>query len=210
MYKIRLAALCLVTAALGAGAAGASAHEFLVNGTAIAPAEKIEVQGNVIAVQTEGILAGASIHTTCQEGVVPAASNLLEEKGKVKIKIEYKACTISTVNAGVVENLPKCKLASFNIEGSGELTEAGVVSIKGSPFATLKIEENGGACTLKGEFKEEGTVLCSIPDYSVTGNLALLVCTPTGSTGLKEGTEPAKLYLTTGLYAAKGQTLSSN
>ncbi len=191
----------------------ASAHEWFVNGKAIAAAEKVEISGNQLPGenQLEGVILGASVHISCQQVVLPAASNLLEEKGKLKTKQEYKACTLSTVNGeGVVENSPKCKIANFNAEGAGELSEAGIIKVKGEPFAIIKIEENGGACTLKGEYKVETTQECSLPHFAVASLVAVILCNPTGSKLLKLGVEPAKLYADIGVAGTKGQTLSSN
>jgi hypothetical protein len=127
-----------------------------------------------VGANSKGTVAKLSIHITCQEGLLPAgAENVLEEAGKFKIKLEFKACTVTTVNAGVIENQPKCKVASFTAVGSGELTEAGIISVTNKPFATIEIAEvtGAGACTLTGKFEITGTQLCAIPHYSLTGNL---------------------------------------
>jgi hypothetical protein len=210
LVMMSLLAVCVLSAV--ASSTALAAHEFLVNGKAVAKGEKVEVQGNVVAAQLEGVVAKLSIHVTCQEGIAPAAGNVLEEAGQLKIKVELKACTVTTISSGVAENQPKCKLKEFSAEGSGELTEAGIISVKGSPFAVIHIEEVSGAgtCSLVGEFKIEGKQLCAIPDYALTGTLGPVVCDPTGSKELKLGGEPIKLYTSIGLSGTKGQTLSSN
>lgn len=214
LLKVVLLSALAVFAFAAVGATTASAHEFFVNGKAIGAGEKIEVQGNQLPGnnQLEGVIAGASVHISCQQVLLPAAKNVLEEKGKLKTAQEYKACTLTTVNGeGIVENSPKCKVANFNAEGSGELTEAGVFSVKGSPFATIKIENSETeTCTLKGEYKVETTQECSVPHYSVSVYILLILCTPLGSKSLKLGTEPAKLYASIGLAGVKGQLLSAN
>jgi hypothetical protein len=216
MSRVKLVMLSLLaTFALSAVASSTAlaTHEFLVNGKAIAKGEKVEVQGNVIAEGTETTIAKLPVHMACVEGAVPpGTTNVLEEAGKFKTKVEYKTCGVVTVSGGIAEDQPKCKVPGFITEGSGELTEAGVVSIKGTPFATVRIEEvaGAGACALTGEYKVEGTQLCAIPDYSLTGYIGPIVCDPTGSKELKLGGEVLKVFSTTGIYATKGQTLSSN
>ncbi len=215
MSKLRMLLLSLVAmVALGSvTAATASAHEFLVNGAAIGAGEKVEIQGNQLPGnnQLEGVIAGASVRILCLVVLLDPVGNLLEEKGKLKTKQEYKSCSVSSVSGGAAENQPKCKVANFTAEGSGELTEAGVISVKGSPFTTIKIENNGTeTCLLKGEFKVETTQECSLPNYPVTSYIIIILCSPTGSKLLKLGTEPAKLNAIFGVSGTKGQTLSSN
>jgi hypothetical protein len=211
--KLLMLSLLATFALAGVASSTASAHEWFVNGVKIAAAEKVEIDGNQIPGdnQLEGIIATLNVHITCQEVLAPPAGNLLEEKGKVKIKLEYKACTIYTVGGEVVENQPKCKVAGFTAEGAGELTEAGIFTVKGAPFATIKVENSETeACTLKGEFKVETTDLCSLPHFGVAGYVPVIECNPTGSKELKLGAEPAKLYATVGVAGTKGQKFSSN
>jgi hypothetical protein len=215
MSRMKLVVLSLLAAfALSAVASStASAHEWLVNGKAIAAGEKVEINGNQIPGnnQLEGVIAKLSIHITCQEVLAPPAGNTIEEKGKFKIKLEYKACTVYALESEAMGNEPKCKVAAFNAEGSGELTAAGIMTVSGAPFATIKIENSETeTCLLDGEFKVETTQVCSLPHYAVAAWVAVIECNPAGSEKLKLGTEPAKLYSVVGVSGTKGQKLSSN
>jgi hypothetical protein len=189
-------------------------HRFIVNGKTIGKGEKIEVQANLASAvnQLEGVVAKLSVHISCQLTLAPAAGNALEESGKLKLKVEYKACAATTVSGGVVENQPKCKVKEFAAEGTGELAEAGVIVVKGTPFATVHMEEvtGAGACTLAGEFKVEGSQKCSLAHYPVTVTVGVIECNPSGSKELKLGGEPAKLYSSIAVSGTKGQTLSSS
>jgi hypothetical protein len=214
MSKAKLAILSMLAAfALSATAsATAMAHEFFVNEKAIGKGEKVEVQGNQIpgVNQLEGTVAKLQVHITCQENPLPAGStDVLEEAGKLKIKSEYKGCTVSTVSGGVVENQPKCKLKEFAAEGSGELIESGTMSVKGSPLGTVHIEEvtGAGACTLTGEFKMEGTQACTVPHSEVVVTVLTVECNPAGSKELKLGAEPTKLTSTASITGTKGQKI---
>jgi len=212
MSRMKLVMLSLLAAfSLSAVASStASAHEWIVNGKAVAAAEKVEVNGNQLQGnnQLEGVIAKSSVHITCQEVLAPPAGNILEEKGKLKIKLEYKACTVYTIAAEAVENQPNCKVAGLTAEGAGELTEAGILTVKGAPFATIVI--SGTGCLLNGEYKVETTEVCSLPHYAVAVYVATIECNPAGSKELKLGTESSKLYSVIGIAGTKGQKLSSN
>jgi hypothetical protein len=216
--KIVVLGLLAVFAVSAVASSSAFAHEWLVNQKAIAKGEKVEIQGNQIPGinQLEDTIAKLSVHISCQLVIVPAAGNILTEGGRLeKFKTEYKACTVTTVSGGVVESQPKCKVKEFAVEGTGELSEAGIVSLKEKEkvgLATIHIEEvtGAGACTLAGEFKVEGSQICTLPHYAVDVDVAVLECNPAGSKELKLGSEPAKLYSSVGLSATKGQTLGSN
>jgi hypothetical protein len=207
----------LVTFALSAvSSPTVSAHEFIVNGKGVAAGEKVEFGGNwqqQQQQQIEIVVAKLSAHMHCQMVIIPiGTTNVLEEKGKMKVKIEFKACTVYTLSGEIIENQPKCKIKEFTAEGSGELTEAGMITVKGAPFATIHIEEvtGAGACTLAGEFKIEGTQLCPISHYAVGVIVIIITCNPAGSKELKLGGEPAKLYLPLVASGSKGQRISSN
>ncbi len=219
MYKMRLAALTIFSVlALGVGesATALAAHEFVVGGKAVGKGEKVEVQGGG-GIFLEATAAKTATHLRCAEGLLPAGvTNVLEELGKFKSKLELKACTATAVTAGAEEDEPKCKVPNFNLESAGELTEAGVASISGVGekvlLATVKIEEvaGAGACSLAGTYELKGTSLCDIPDYLVTGPGIVMGCNPLGSKEVKFGLEPAKLDLSLALSGTKGQTFSSN
>jgi hypothetical protein len=207
-----LTALALSTVA----SATASAYVFNINGKELAEGEKIEVIGNAIPGenQLEGTVAKSTIATTCQGDLLPSAGNVIEERGKLKVKIEFKACTVVSINKGVVENLPKCRVkgGEFAMTAEGELTGAGELTIKpksGEPLVTLTIEEvsGGGACTLTGTYKVEGSQVCTLPHFEVQAAVVALACNPAGGK-VKLGGESARLYTTVAIAGAKGQKLS--
>jgi hypothetical protein len=218
MSRTKLVIALMSTALiLGPGASTAlAAHEFLVNGKGVAKEEKVEVDGTG-AIFLEATVAKTATHLACGEGVIPTgASNVLEELGKFKTKLELKACTSTSVAAGVEEDAPKCKVPNFNLEATGELTEAGIATVSGTGaekiLATVKIEEvaGAGACALAGTFKLKGSTGCDIPDYLVTHPGFGVGCTPPGGKEVKFGEEPAKLDLALGVVGTKGQSFSSN
>jgi hypothetical protein len=211
---LAVAALSVVTSST------ASAHEFLVNGKAIG-AEPVEYGGNIQQWQPqfESVLAKLPVHIQCQWGQWPVGSkNVLESGGKYKIFIEFKGCTVTTINSsGEPELQPKCKVAKVTAEGAGELNEAGVLSTSGTKgaekgFAEIEISEvsGAGACTLTSKPEVKGTQLCSIYHYSFPYLVANVNCNGAGSKELKLGGEPAKLNLQAGIVGTKGQTISSN
>lgn len=222
MLKTKVAALTISTA-LACGAIAflwggpAIAHEFLVNGSAIKAGEKVEVKGSG-GVALEAEIAKIAAHIGCGEGLLPTgASDLLEEAGKFKSKIELKACGIDMVSAGAEEDLPKCKVANFNVESTGELTEAGIATVSGTGteklLGQILVSEvaGAGACTLSGTYKLLGTTTCDIPDYPVTSPAIAVGCNPLGGKEVKlDGGESVKLDLALGIEGAKGQTFSSN
>lgn len=213
---VMLSLLVVLALSAGESSTALAAHEFIVNGKAVGVKEKVEVEGSG-GIFLEATVAKTATHLACGEGLLPiGATNVLEELGKFKSKVEFKACTATAVSAGVEEDEPKCKVPSFNLEGTGELTEAGVASVTGSAaektFATVKIEEvtGAGACALAGTYELKGTSLCDVPDYLVTGPGIVMGCSPLGAKEVKFGTEPAKLDLSLGIGGTKGQTFSSN
>lgn len=189
----------------------ALAHEFTVNGKAVGTGETIEILGGG-GIFLETTVASTAVHIGCGEGLLPkGAKNIIEEKGKFKVAIEFKSCTTTVVSSGVEGDEPKCKVPNFNMEATGELTEAGVASISHSPFATIDIEGVGTeTCPLKGDFELKGTQLCDVPDYSVTVPWVDMGCNPLGGKEIKFGTESAKIYLSLGINGARGETFSSN
>jgi hypothetical protein len=222
MLRTRVVILTISTAlACGVAALACSglaiAHEFLVNGSAIKAGEKVEVKGSG-GVALEAEIAKTPAHIGCGEGLLPAgASNLLEEAGKFKSKIELKACGIDMVIFGVEEDLPKCKVANFNVENTGALTEAGIATVLGTGaeklLGQILVSEvtGAGACTLAGTYKLLGTTTCDIPDYPVTSPGIVVGCNPLGGKEVKlDGGESVKLDLVLGIEGAKGQTFSSN
>jgi hypothetical protein len=219
MSTVKFTALIiLATLILGAGESSTAlaAHEFVVEGKAIAKGSKVEVRGSG-GVALEGSIAALSSHIGCGEGLLPVGtSNVLEEAGKFKSKIELKACGTDDISAGVEEDEPKCKVPNFNVESTGELIEGGVASVSGSgtekSFATIKIEEvsGAGACAVAGEFALKGATTCDVPDYLVTSPGFLIACNPLGGKEVKLGKETTKLDLTLGIEGTKGQTFSSN
>jgi hypothetical protein len=219
MFRIKLVILSLLAALALSAVASPTAlavHEFIVNGKTIAKGEKVEIQGSG-GIYLEATLAKTLTHIECQQALLPVgASNVLEEGGKSKLKVEFKGCTVTTVIAGAVENQPKCKVVSFNLEGTSELPEAGVASIVGSGaeklFSKIEVAEvsGAGACALAGTYELKGTQLCDIPAYSETLPGFGIACPPVGGKEVKLATETAKLYLALGISGTKGQTLSSN
>jgi hypothetical protein len=215
MSRTRFATLSIsVMLVLGAGGSSiALAHEFIVNGLAIK--EAVEVRGGG-GVGLEAKVAKLTAHIGCAEGLLPAgASNVLEEAGKFKAKIELKACGVDIVSAGVEEDIPTCQVPNFNVEGTGELTEGGIATMSGvgasKVFAKIAISEvkGAGACTLAGTYELRGITACDIPDYLVTIPGIVIGCDPLGNKEVKLGSEPTKLDLGLGLEGAKGQTFSS-
>jgi hypothetical protein len=201
--------------AIGA-ASTAVAHEFIVNGASVSKGVKVEVQGGG-GVFVETTVASVATHIECGEGLLPVGTaNVLEEAGKFKSKLELKACTATTVGSGVEEDTPKCKVSNFAVEGTGELTEAGISNISGTGaskgLAKVEISEvaGAGACSLAGTFELKGATACDLPDYLVTSPGIAIGCNPLGGKELKFGPEPAKLDLSLGIEGAKGQTFSSN
>lgn len=218
MSKMKVVMLSLLaTFALGAvGSATASAnatHRWLVNGAEITGTETVALVGNQIPGnnQLEGVVASTSVHITCQEVLTASGANYLEKEGKLKMKLEYKACTVYSVAGGVVENQPKCRVLNMTAEGSGELIEAGQFKLEGKPFVVVKIENaESVTCLIKGEYKVEPSLTCTLPHYAVQLYVATIECNPEGSKELKLGTEIAKLYSVFGIAGTKGQLLSSN
>lgn len=212
---ISAALVCSATALACSGSA--IAHEFLVNGAAIAKTEKVEVKGNG-AVALEAEIAKTAAHIGCSEGLLPSGvSDVLEEAGKFRSKIELKACGVDIVSGGGEEDLPKCKVANFNVENTGELTEAGIATVLGAGaerlFGQILISEvtGAGACTLTGTYKLTGTTACDIPDYQVTNPGITVACSPLGAKEVKlSGAESVKLDLALGIEGLKGQSFSSN
>ncbi len=220
MFRTRFAILTMSTALACCSSAvaceGGMAHEFLVNGAKIAAGEKVEVRGTG-GFAVEATVASLATHVRCDEGLLPVGTaNVLEEAGKFKSKLELKACTSTIVSTGTEEDEPKCKVANFNVENTGELTEAGIATISGAAaekvFAEIVISEvaGAGACALAGTYKLKGTTACDIPDYLVTIPGIFIGCDPLGSKEIKLGTESAKLDLPLGIEGTKGQTFSSN
>jgi hypothetical protein len=209
--------LVFVSTALACGGPPAMANEFLVNGSAIAKGEKVEVKGGG-GVDLEATIAKLTTHIGCGEGLLPAGtSNVLEEAGKFKSKIELKACGTDIVNSGAEEDEPTCKVANFNVESAGELSEAGIASISGTGtekiFGEIVISEvtGAGACALAGTYKITGTTTCDIADYPVTSPGITIGCNPLGGKEVKlSGSEAIKLDLVLGIEGTKGQTFSSN
>ncbi len=207
----------LVTLALGAGESStALAHEWIDNGSAIAKGETVEVRGSG-GIGLEAIVASLTTHIGCGEGLLPAGpSNVLEEAGKFKSKIELKACGVDIVSSGVEEDEPTCKILNFNVESTGELTESGIVNISGvgteKVFGEIAISKVAGAeaCALEGTFKLTGTATCDVPDYPVKSPGIAIGCSPPGGKEIKFDGVSTKLDLALGIEGAKGQAFSSN
>jgi hypothetical protein len=207
----------LATFALGAvvsaTASANASHEWFINGAKITGTETVSIAGNQIPGnnQLEGVVASTSVHIVCQEVLTASGANYLEKEGKLKMKLEYKACTVYSIAGGVIENQPKCRVLNMTAEGSGELIEAGQFKLEGKPFVIVRIENaEGVTCLIKGEYKVEPSLTCSLPHYAVQGYVAVIECNPEGSKELKLGTEIAKLFTSFGVAGTKGQLLSSN
>jgi hypothetical protein len=225
MFRTRIVILTTISTILVYGATAvacggpppAMAHEFLINGSAIAKGETVEVRGGG-GVGLEAMIAKLTTHVGCGEGLLPTgASNVLEEAGKFKSKIEFKACGTDIVNAGAEEDESTCKVANFNVESTGELTEAGIATVSGAGteklLGSVIISEvtGAGACALTGTYKLTGTTLCDIPNYPVINPEITMGCSPPGGKEVKlSGSESVKLDLALGLEGIKGQAFSSN
>ncbi len=192
---------------------------FKVNGANIIAGEKVEAQTDSLSTvnQLESAVAGVGLHVTCEEALgSPGTENVLEEAGKVILKPEFKGCAVSDVSSkGVSEPLSVCKVkeGGFTVTSDGELTAAGILTLKPmgkEPFATITIEGNKESkCTVAGTFKIEGSQICTLPHYAVEAYAMVLACGPGGGK-LTMGGEAARLYSTLGVTSAKGGKLSSN
>jgi hypothetical protein len=212
--KVVMLGLLAAFALSAVSSSAASAHEWLVNGKPIGTGEEVELNGSLIPNQptqhSQATVAGLPIDIVCHRP--HGFFGWLKAAVKFIFKGVLSVCQAPTIASGVISNQPKCKVSDINVEGKGELIEAGQVVLSGAPFATFKIEEvmGAGACALTGEYKIEGTQVCTLPHYSVTATTMVLECNGAGSKELKLGVESTKFYAQALFAGAKGQTLSSN
>jgi hypothetical protein len=192
-----------------------AAHEFIVNGTTIKAGEKVEAQADQLPGidQFESTLLSSNIHISCQQGINGKESVFLEEKGKAKSTIEFKACTLTIGNASGVENVPACKVSVAAAVTTDELTNSGELLIKpaeGTVFTKITIEKvnKEASCALATTVEVKGEQVCTLPHFGIVVYVSEIDCTPSNSK-LKLAAETAKLSATIGLAGLKGQELAS-
>jgi hypothetical protein len=218
MSRTRLVLLGLLAAfALSAVASSPAlaAHEFKVNGTTVATGEKVEMIGNSPGhhqPQWEISIGNTILHIQCQR--VTLSLFFLLAAGRISLSLLFSGCT-STIVVGqraVIEPGCKIKNGEIKVEGEGELTGAGEITMKttSGKVSIEKVEK--GECTTEGEYTVTGSQICTLPHYSVETAVALLECNPAGSSINLEKTEKSatKIYGTFAIAGAKGQKISSS
>ncbi len=190
---------------------GTGTDGWIVAGKGIGGGEKTEIDGSGWdGGQMEFMVTGINVDLYCADSSARAgASNVLEEAGKLKSKIEYGGCSVSEVSkAGGSAPVIGCKLEeSFASETEGELTGPGEVMLKPVTGENVfVIEKVGtGSCAIEGKYQIIGTQVCTVPASGVGRPLASLACTPGGSgLTLEVSKEPIRLYSTELLGVASG------
>lgn len=167
-----LAALA-VSAAMSASA---PAHEFIVNGTPIAPGGEVTINGNQdptrwVIFHEPVIVKNVYHEFLCQTSFLPPANNTLFEGGKANLEFEFVGCTVWTHELGVFPMMrPECMVVGNNIVTNplvGELTAAEEITIKPKriteAIASFKVKQVAEGCgELAGEYKIEGSFKCGI------------------------------------------------
>jgi hypothetical protein len=206
MLKLKLTGLSLLAALTITAIASSSAlaHEYLVEGKAIAAGEKVEAVGDTGLQWVETKIGGLPIVQECDEGL---GTGNLEEKGKSTSRSESKNCRIFEINKGKRTYLSACSLKEpVVIEATGELTGVGedILTGSGKEETFSEFEIKGESCVIKGKYKVKGTQLCTSPLAELEKVLHEGICTAAGSK-LKLGTESVRLY---GLKAGSGKLKS--
>jgi hypothetical protein len=218
IVMLGLLAVFAVGASASATASATSTHQWIIEGTSLGSTSKAEVQGNglphIQEGQIESSIAGLGLHIYCQTTILPSgASNVLEggTVGKIKSKIEFTGCSIFDVTSkGASEHLATCKIETEPIvaEAEGELTGAGVLTLKGlsggaiAKFNLVKANKEA-SCAAETKTEVKGSQVCVFPHDGVEAYTHVLECLPGGSSLTLSG-EPARLYLGAGITRVKG------
>ncbi len=150
-----LGVLCVL--ALGVGTASASAHEFIVAGSAIT--KDVEASGTGGTVKMGYAVGGTEVQIECKSSTV---ANTLEIGGKSSGEYVFEGCKAPA--------FPTCSVASVPYKASGSLA-----GVKGALTDEILTHEPSGVlfylniknagekvCTIKGDWAVEGEYSCTL------------------------------------------------
>jgi hypothetical protein len=224
MSKVKIVMLSLLAvfalSAAASASASAATHQWLINGTLLGTGGTEEIQGNGLPYVQEGqfesSISGLGLHIYCQTAILPSGKeNILEggSTGKAKGRIEFTGCGVFDVSSkGASETLSACKIAAEPIVAKveGELSGAGVLTLKGEPLSIFEIVKTNkeATCAAAGIYEVKGTQVCVVPHYGVALYVHVIECTPGGSS-LKTsvggaGENPSNFYLGVGAATKSG------
>lgn len=184
MKRINIVGLCLaVMCALSVtvAVASASAHEFIVEKTAVG-ATPFEITGSNVS----GTAGEARLNTeigSIKVVIICKATSItgeIEKEGKSKATIKYSSCELE--NETTHEKLTTCKVANPTATVKDRLVNGPPVEdeffTEGTPFTEITIT----GCTLDvSKAPVEGTQVCKLPEGEKEESAHKIECTAAGS-----------------------------
>jgi hypothetical protein len=175
----------------------AAPADFIIEGENIPSGEAVPFveEGFFSAIETT--IAKTPAHISCAQSRSTSNSNL-EGGGTSTGEVELNGCTVYTINKGIPENQPKCKISPFKVSFTGELIELGVDKRVGTKeketFGEMSVTEvsGTGSCALAGTYALTGYQLCAFPSAEIEEPVHPVVCDPSGSK-LQMAAQEAKL-----------------
>lgn len=179
-----LVALVAAFAMSAVATASASAHEFIVEGKAVAAGEQVAAEGTGGVVKVEKQESNKTVTIECKSS---RSKNHLEKEGKSYGGVTFEKCAIV--------GLSGCQVPNWELKYSEQLvlfealladefkSEAGQEKL-----GDLEIE----TCALKGTYAVTGVLTCSLPGIGVEGVEHEVACEPKGSS-LKIGGASASI-----------------
>jgi hypothetical protein len=141
-------------------------------------------------------------------------SGSLLSTGASSGEVKFRECVAEKENEGKRGILVNCKVkVPIEFKFTDQLllnTTTGIfedefkATKSEETFVEITIEETGGTCTIKGEYKAKGTQNCELPKATLALVTHEIVCKPEGS-NLKLGAEPAKFKSTEKVKLSGGQ-----
>jgi hypothetical protein len=175
MFRSVLVTLVAVFALGAVAAASASAHEFIVEGKAVAGGEKVAAEGEGGTTTIEWTEGTTKIKVECASSKV---FDTLEGGGASEGEVALSSCSLAGSTLCKVPNL--LYSTRDQLSGSaGSLVDDFKPAGERSQFFVL--EFTGSLCSIKGGYTIEGAYACGLPEVGKEAAEHEIACKPEGS-----------------------------